>query len=373
MDKNGVKQWDVSYGGGKNDFLNTALLLNNGNLILGGNSFSGKSGVKSEQLIGVTDFWVLVVSSVDGSILWDATLGGDASDVMTSVFINGGIYLGGYSNSDASGSKTENSYGGYDYWIVHLNALTGAKEWDYTYGGTSDDYLQRLVLNERTSSFYASGTSSSGIGGTKTTTNDGGSDYWLMDFDSLGNKKWENNIGGTGTDVLTDMITSKEGAVIIGGYSNSGVGGDKFTSNNGGYDYWIVKVDSFGQVFWERTYGGALDDTLTTLHERCDRGLYAGGHSMSGISGDKTYANHGDQDYWVIKLNIPTLPDFLAADHCYGTVMQFSDISNIWPDEWKWDFGDPLSGVNSANERNPLHQFSSPGNYTISLTVKEGC
>jgi gliding motility-associated-like protein len=101
--------------------------------------------------------------------------------------------------------------------------------------------------------------------------------------------------------------------------------------------------------------------------------LLIGGHSSSDISVDRHYSNRGAEDYWVIKLDIMTIPKFKDMDHCYGMVMHFEDDSQIWPESWGWDFGDPASGANSSNERNPLHQFSAPGAYDVTLVVKEGC
>ncbi len=372
VDKNGNKVWDQSYGGSENDILTSAELLNNGNVILGGYSNSGISGNKSEANIGENDYWVLVINP-DGNVLWNKTLGGDKDDKMTSIYYKDGIYLGGYSNSDIGGDKTENSYGAYDYWIVFLNQVTGQVEWDVTYGGAGDDFLENMSKNDHASTFYVGGTSNSAAGGNKTTTNQGQNDYWVLSLDSLGNKNWESNVGGIGNDVFTDMVSTPEGAIIIGGYSNSGIGANKLSDNNGGYDYWIVKLDSTGGIYWEKTYGGADDDTLQSIYIRCDRGLFLGGYSLSDVSGDKTYTNQGENDYWVVKLDIPTIPRFLADDHCYGTVMNFRDDSEIWPDVWSWDFGDPASGANSSSDQHPLHQFSAVGTYTITLTIKEGC
>lgn len=44
--------------------------------------------------------------------------------------------------------------------------------------------------------------------------------------------------------------------------------------------------------------------------------------------------------------------------------------------EWLWNFGDPLSGVeNTSTLQNPVHTFNTPGNYQVTLTVKndKGC
>lgn len=372
VDEKGQVVWDKNYGGNQDDFLLTAHLLENGNVILGGSSASNASGDKSQDSYGKTDYWLVVIDP-EGNLVWEVTLGGEDVEVMTSLNVENGIFIGGYSNSDVSGVKSTNSYGGYDYWMLKLNEITGAVEWDFTYGGAGDDYLVEVINHDHSSDVYVTGTSNSGATGVKNTLNEGANDFWVLQVDSKGELNWELNLGGTGNDLMTAAIQSPEGSIIVGGYSNSDVSGNKTTSNNGGYDYWIAKIDSTGTVYWEKNYGGAQDDTLQAIHMRCDRGLYLGGHSASGVSGDRTYANRGYQDYWAIYLDVPTIPKMKVNDHCFGMVMHFFDDSEIWPEEWSWDFGDPNSGSNSSSEQHPLHQFSAPGLYEISLTVKEGC
>jgi PKD repeat protein len=46
--------------------------------------------------------------------------------------------------------------------------------------------------------------------------------------------------------------------------------------------------------------------------------------------------------------------------------VQFTDLSTGSPGSWLWSFGDGTT----ANGRNPSHQYSSPGVYTVSLTVR---
>ena len=44
--------------------------------------------------------------------------------------------------------------------------------------------------------------------------------------------------------------------------------------------------------------------------------------------------------------------------------VQFTDLSEN-ATEWEWDFGDG----NSSTEQNPVHTYTSAGNYTVNLTV----
>jgi hypothetical protein len=39
----------------------------------------------------------------------------------------------------------------------------------------------------------------------------------------------------------------------LGGYSGSNVSGDKTENGIGGDDYWIVKIDSIGNIQWQNT------------------------------------------------------------------------------------------------------------------------
>lgn len=50
--------------------------------------------------------------------------------------------------------------------------------------------------------------------------------------------------------------------------------------------------------------------------------------------------------------------------------IQINNTSAHCPDSWSWNFGDPASGTeNSATIANPVHRFSGPGNYTITLNA----
>lgn len=67
------------------------------------------------------------------------------------------------------------------------------------------------------------------------------------------------------------------------------------------------------------------------------------------------------------------------AEVCIGSTANFTDASTAAGSAvvtWSWNFGDPASGVNNTSSlQNPTHNFSAPGNYTVSLTVTntQGC
>jgi hypothetical protein len=94
-----------------------------GGYMLGGESYSDISGDKTENSNGGWDYWV-VKTDVGGNIQWQNTIGGSDHDDLFSIqqTVGGGYILGGSSHSNISGNKTENCIGGAagDYWLVKI-------------------------------------------------------------------------------------------------------------------------------------------------------------------------------------------------------------------------------------------------------------
>jgi gliding motility-associated-like protein len=63
--------------------------------------------------------------------------------------------------------------------------------------------------------------------------------------------------------------------------------------------------------------------------------------------------------------------NFSTTGKCLGSPTSFNLISGTANfDSITWDFGDPASGAdNVSNQRNPSHQFSQPGTYTVKVTT----
>ncbi len=298
----GIIEWQNSIGGTTSDFLNQAIQTSDGGFLLGGYSDSGKNGDKSEVKIGSYDYWVIKLSST-GNILWQNTIGGLSYDYVHSVVqIPGGGYLiAGYSGSGISGDKTEVSMGNDDYWLLKLND-TGSIEWQNTIGGSGFDYLRSATLTAD-GGFLIGGYSDSNISGDKSENSYGLTDYWVLKLDNVGNIQWQKTIGGNNDDQLRAVLQTADGGYLLGGYSMSGISGIKSEANIGGQDYWIVKLDSIGNLLWENTIGGTSADYLLRMINTNDGGFLLGGYSASGISGDKNQISFGSNDYWVLKID----------------------------------------------------------------------
>src|SRR6478735_4111411 len=179
------------------------------------------------------------------------------------------------------------------------------KLWDKTFGGSSSNGLSAL-LQTSDGGYILGGQSDSGISGDKSGPSKGGVDYWVVKLDANANKLWDKTIGGSNHDQFPYLKQTADGGYILGGTSLSGIGGDKSQVNKGIRDYWVVKLDGSGNKIWDKTFGGSEDDVLSCLQQTTDGGYILGGWSASGISGDKSQpvvGNISSDDFWVIKLD----------------------------------------------------------------------
>jgi hypothetical protein len=88
------------------------------------------------------------------------------------------------------------------------------------------------------------------------------------------------------------------------------------TGNHGDADYWVVKLDNLGTVLWQKTLGGSGTDWGRSIQQTTDGGYIVAGTTGS-YSGDVT-VQYGDRDFWVVKLS----PDNLST-------IDFSNENNV--------------------------------------------
>jgi len=101
-----------------------------------------------------------------------------------------------------------------------------------------------------------------------------------------------------------DMIVTPNRDIIIVGISNSPISNDKTVANYGSNDVWIVCTDSVGNIKWQNVYGGASSEYFNARIIRLSNNKYAiGTTSGSNISGNKTEDCRGYYDYWVFSID----------------------------------------------------------------------
>jgi len=345
-----VKQWDYRFGGITKEWLQSLQQTTDGGYVLGGYSNSGMGGDKTQPSWGGHDYWIVKTDSL-GVKQWDKRFGGTSKDELYSLqqTTDGGYILGGYSFSGIGGDKTESLWGGFDYWVVKTDSL-GVKQWDKRFGGTDYDDL-RSLQQTNDGGYILGGISYSGIGGDKTQPSWGSLDYWIVKIDSLGVQQWDKHFGGTDDDELFSLQQTTDGGYILGGTSSSGISGDKTQLSWGGFDYWIVKIDSLGIGQWDKRFGGTGDDWLSSLSQTTDEGYILGGYSNSGISGDKSQLSWGGSDYWILKIDSLGVKQWdqrfggTGDEDAFGNITQTTDGGYLIPGSSY----SPISGDKTEN------------------------
>ncbi|MEP7263702.1 MAG: T9SS type A sorting domain-containing protein [Bacteroidota bacterium] len=349
-DSNGVKQWDARFGGTSVDQLTALQQTTDGGYILGGISFSDIGGDKTQAGRGVSDYWIVKTDS-SGIKQWDARFGGDSLDELHSLqqTSDGGYILGGYSISAVNGDQTHNRFGGKDYWIVKTDA-NGVMQWDSRFGGAQSEELNS-IKQTADKGFIMGGYSLSDVSGNKTQPNKGTFDYWIVKTDSNGIKQWDADFGGLDEDWLTQLQQTNDAGYILGGWSWSGITGDKSQPSNGDNDYWIIKTDSNGIKQWDKDFGGSTNEYLYSLQQTIDGGYILGGYSSSVVSGDKTQPTQGGTDYWLVKTDFNGI---LQWDADFGG----SDFDFLYAIKQTTDGGYILGGYSSSGIGGDKSQIS---------------
>ena len=282
-------------------------------------------------------------------ILWEKSYGGKQADYLMDAIPTPdyGFILAGSSLSDKSGNKSENGMGDLDYWIWKMNEK-GDLDWQKSFGGSGSDFLQSIKTTSDGGFILAGTSNSSNVNTTETSRNDkkeacrGGDDFWIIKLDAKGNEMWQKTIGGMGQEKLQSIVRTSDGGYVIAGSSSSesspnpSEGGEKGSSAQGGenesltktgdkelsdktapnygnMDYWMVKLDSKGNIQFQKTFGGKYEDELKSIEQTKDGGYILGGYSNSPSSGtskigpensgNKTQDNIGVGDFWVLKLD----------------------------------------------------------------------
>ncbi|WP_277487636.1 T9SS type A sorting domain-containing protein [Catalinimonas alkaloidigena] len=298
--------WDRTLGGNNRNEVSETIPTPDGGFLVGGYSDSDVSGDKSEDSKGGSegfDYWIVKIDA-EGHKVWDKTLGGSGDDFLRSLIStsDGGFLLGGNSNSPVSGDKSEDSKGSYDFWIIKIDSL-GNKLWDKTIGGDAGESLRDIFVTDN-GEYLLSGVSSSNISGDKQENSKGGTDFWLVKTDASGNIIWDKAFGGNSSDNLITTIPAYGGGYLLAGYSYSPASGDKSENNyNTSSNYWIVKTDEQGNKIWDKTIGGTIDEVLRSAVRTSDEGFLLAGHSKSNAGADKSEDSKGSYDYWVVKID----------------------------------------------------------------------
>ncbi len=347
--------WDKSTGGFDSEIsIYSFLISHEGNLVFACRSNSDSSCEKSEPNWGQSNYWICVLDTT-GYKIWDKRFGGTGGGehVPRIVQLSSGNYiLCGVSNSMVGGDKTAPNYGAFDYWVVKMDS-TGSKIWDNVYGGTDWEYLNPFFssaafgLLAEGENFIIAGNTRSPLSGSVSDTSRGGYDIWIIKVDSSGNKIWDKRYGGSGADYGNDIIKTNDNGYLVIGHTESPNNGDVSESSRGGFDCWLLKLDSLGDKQWDKRYGSNNDDGGAIIKPDLQNGYYwISGYTNSDSSFEVSEPNYGavnTYDFWIFKID--SIGNKIWDKRFGGPSDDFGGDFFLLPDSSFYLFGTADSGI----------------------------
>ncbi|MDM1045943.1 T9SS type A sorting domain-containing protein [Myroides sp. 1354] len=288
MKEDGTQEWQYRLGGDGNDYLHSICHTPDGGFLLGITSTSGKSGDKTEVNKGKEDLWLVKLNAAK-TIEWQKSYGGiGTEEVVKVIALKGGDYaVLANSNSVVSGDKTQAYYGGMDLWILRLNAQ-GSIVWQKSYGGEYKD-TGVDIIETADRGLLIGAQSNSPRSHSKTAESLGGMDYWLIKLSASEKEEWQKTYGGQQEDELREVQQLTDGSYALFGMSNSDVSGTKTSKQESNLDYWLIKTDDRGDVVKEFTYSYGDYNVLTNGFVDSKGQFFLGGSSMAVSEKQSTF------------------------------------------------------------------------------------
>ena len=283
LDKNGNLEWETTIGTDGSEGEGDVYIAKDGGIYLVCDSYNQFVSGSIESCVhsdGYAD-GILVKMSADGEVEWNRCYGGNKNDDFSNVIeLPDGYLLGGISSSSNDDLQGAGYHPGHwygqswmpltsDIWLLRTD-LDGNVLWSKCYGGTKDEQIVKVFLNED-GGFTVFGTTMSLDGDSQSANNlkpawnlEIGNKLWVFRTDSNGNLLWERAIG-TQTEsheYLEDVIKHNDREYTILGQADSSGGempcGDYNCTNDTAYlmnsysNYWVLHVtDTVDYTTWQ--------------------------------------------------------------------------------------------------------------------------
>ncbi len=281
--------WLKCYGGSGNEGVQDVIVASDGDYVFTGNSSSVNGDIPSGANLGDRDIWTVKINKANGAIIWQNNAGGEGSDVGNVVLEESDyIYSLGSSYSNTAPVPT---VGGTDLALVVLDKTIGSFNTYYGFGGTDHDQINAARFAG--SKPIVAGRSQSNDGFFP--SNNGTADAFVINLTD----GWKPILGGSDQDGFEGMDIDALGNIVACGYSHSGNG--DITGAKGGSDGFVVKLDPAGSVLWKKNFGGTADEGCNAIVAVPDGGYVFVGYTQSALGDVGT--PKGDADFWIVKLN----------------------------------------------------------------------
>ncbi|UCF13276.1 MAG: hypothetical protein JSW06_03185 [Thermoplasmatales archaeon] len=333
-DNEGNEIWNKTFHNQYGDIGNYVQQTNdNGYIIIGGNTVS----------TGGVDDVLLIKTDSEGNEQWNKTFGGPYGDngAYGQQTNDNGYIIVGYTHINVTHLDSQ-------IWVIKTDE-NGNEHWNRTYGGNHSEwgtFIQQtndngyIILGNNDTQIILLKTDENGLAQWYKTYGQRGLYYagykveqtidngyiimgyvrhWdlldnyvnilLIRTDENGNILWMKIYQKYNFDFCWDgQLTSDGGIICVG------------TTNPPGQDIqdiWVIEIDAYGDLIWERTFGGQFEDCAHSIQQTNDNGYILAGYTHLN--------NQSDKDAYLIKLAANTIP---KPSLIAGTITNLQDYTN---------------------------------------------
>jgi len=245
-------------------------------------------------------------------IKWQNCYGGSEHDIAYDLIeVDNGYFILG--NTTSFDGNVSNNHGAEDGWLLRIDNK-GDLIWEKCFGGMKGDGLLN-IFNSPDGNYYLVGGAHSSDGSIGSDPYPTSLDYWIIKIDSDGNILWDKILGGNGLDQLWQADVTDNGGLITVGWTGSDDG--DVTDYYGLYDIWVCKVDINGDIEWDFTLGKTLSHEFAqAVIQTSDGGYLIGGTSRPKGIGNISCVPHSWQGEAILfKLDANGQEEW---QQCYG-------------------------------------------------------
>lgn len=293
---NGKKVWSKSIGGSNFEEIHGVIATKDGGFVVVGDTKSSDGDI-TDKKYALEDIW-LSKYNAEGNLLWSKTYGGSQDDLGYSVIENtdGTLVIAGYSKS--SDGEVPSNLGMHDFFIFKTDS-EGNLIWVKSHGFLSHDHAHKIINTLDGGYFVVGYVDYAGIGKSNKGVLHGVGEFYGIKLDANGNKLWDKYFGGTQNDRVFDVVQANDDGYVMVGYSESS--DFDVNDNHGSYDYWVVKINTNGDLVWKKSYGGSELDQAYGIAKNLNNTYLITGTSNS-MDGDIS-SNKGANDVWIINID----------------------------------------------------------------------
>jgi len=274
-----------------------AVATPDGGLVLaGGTGYMDGIGVGNH---GGSDF-LLVKLGASGALEWSHCYGGSGSEGANAIrpTSDGGYVVAGTTSGPSDGDVDTGDHGG--IWVIKI-AADGVLAWNRRMGGLGGpgqgDEIRDIVQTPDGGYLVVGST---GSNGGDVSGNHGGYDAWLVKLDAGGTMVQQRCFGGSGNDIAYRLAPAGFGRYVVVGNTASNDGDVVGNLDPSLGNVWVFMVDASLNLLWQKCLGGSSYDVGYGITRTQDNGTVITGRTQSS-DGDVS-GNHGSFDAWVVKL-----------------------------------------------------------------------